>query len=122
MSGYSRRKREMGPEAYVQDAILDWLRAERVLAFRMQVGSAMYQDAAGKGRRVSFGTAGMADILAFPERDGRPFPVWLECKSEAGRLSALQRSFADQVEMAGHVYVVARSVDDAIAAMKELHA
>ena len=110
----------MGPEAQVQDTILGWLAAERILAFRMQVGAAVYGDGNGGSRRVSFGTAGMADILSFPKFKGQPLPCWLEVKSDTGRQSALQVSFADQVESDGHAYMVVRSVDDVVELMKEL--
>ena len=50
-------------ESLIQSAILEYLAARRILAFRMQVGMANMG-----GRHVRFGVQGMADILACPER------------------------------------------------------
>lgn len=101
-------------EAQVQSAILDYLAAERILAFRMNTGIADFA-----GRKVSFGVPGMADILAFPHawRDDNPYmlvivPLWLECKAKDGRQTPLQKSFQAQVESHGHRYIIARSIED----------
>lgn len=61
-------------------------------------------------RRVSFGVKGMADILAFHPETGTP--MWIEVKNETGKQSAYQKSFQSQVESHGHVYIVARAIDD----------
>ena len=100
------------PESLVLHAILDYLAAERVLAFRMQTGVAEIE-----GRRVVFGTPGMADILACPDRlcddgDWRPSYLWIEVKAARGAQSEFQRSFQAQVEDHGHDYLIARSIDD----------
>ena len=108
----------MTPEGFIQDLILDWLAAKHILAFRMNTG-AMKIDK----RYVKFGVKGMADILAFPTyyECSTPWeytiPLWIEVKSEKGKQSAEQKSFQDQVEEAGHHYVVARSIEDVEAAL-----
>ena len=107
-------------EGPIQAAILQWLAAEHILAFRMQVGAVKLDN-----RFVRFGTPGMADILAFPKIRVRdvtgwyevPAIFWIECKAEKGKQSAYQKSFQAQVEREGHRYILARSVDDVEAAL-----
>lgn len=114
----------MTPESVVKRAVLDYLAAEHILAFRMQSGVsfAKHRD---KMRAIPYGVPGMADVLAFPRRRvergldasamlgrTRITPVWIECKAEGGRQSEKQRSFQSQVEFEGHAYFVVRSVED----------
>lgn len=108
-------------ERDVQKAILGWLQARHILAFRMQSGAttATYK---GKSRLFRYGTPGMSDVLAFPLfRDALGLaytvPYWLECKSSTGKQSQLQKSFQKQVTEQGHQYLICRSVDDVIAAL-----
>jgi len=113
-------------EANTQKAILDWLAAKHILAYRMNVGG--LRDATG--RTVRFGTPGMADILAFPNHKRRvdtvfgnvltdiSLPTWIEVKSVTGKQSALQKSFQEQVEREGHKYILARDLKDVEEAMK----
>lgn len=96
------------PEGALQKAILQYLQAKGILAFRMQVG-AMAGEYNGKRRFMRFGTVGMADILAFPYAAR---PLWIEVKTATGKQSEFQKSFQAQVEAQGHRYVVARSVED----------
>lgn len=109
-------------ESQIQRAILEYLAATGVLAFRMNTG-AMAGEYNGKTRFMRFGVVGMADILAFPvdylsQEDGRYFrftiPLWLEVKTATGKQSEYQKSFQVQVEAQGHRYAVVRSVDDVI--------
>lgn len=115
-------------EKDVQKAILDWLAAKRILAFRMNTGVADYN-----GRKVAFGVPGMADIVAFPplmvnygcEACNTIYtspmyrPYWFEVKAPKGKQSELQRSFQEQVESHGHRYILAKSLDDVIEALEE---
>lgn len=133
VDGGCERERVM-KERDVQRAILDYFAAKHVLAFRMQTGATV-SEYRGKTRMVRFGTPGMADILAFPlvkclvydGPNGRvtaegyasvPWVVWIECKAPKGQQSELQKSFQAQVEAHGHKYVIARSLDDVIAALE----
>lgn len=99
-------------ERDTQKAILDYLAATGVLAFRMNTGAVKLDE-----RFMRFGVPGMADILAFCDRCHRIVPLWIECKSATGRQSELQRSFQSQVERHGHGYILARSLDDVINAL-----
>lgn len=118
-------------ERDVQKAILDWLAASHILAFRMNVG-AVTREYKGKKRTIAFGVPGMADVLAFRKcrtdwftgTDGKGdyrrdviIPTWIECKATDGQQSLLQKSFQSQVEAEGHRYILARSLDDVIAAL-----
>jgi hypothetical protein len=51
----------------------------------------------------------MADLLAFPQIGGVPFPVWIETKSVSGRVSRDQLLFRRAVMQEGHYYLEARS-------------
>jgi len=110
-------------ERDIQRAILDYLAARGVLAFRMQTG-AVQSEYKGKSRFMRFGVPGMADVLAFiqPENCDEDFShqlaYWIECKAPTGKQSELQKSFQRQVEDHGHRYVVARSVEDVMEALK----
>jgi len=68
------------------------------------------------GRLVSYGTTGMADIMCVV--GGRL--VAIEVKAPKGRQSLAQVAWQRALEAAGGVYVVARSVDDAVAAVDEM--
>jgi len=92
-----RRSREM--EA--QRAILEYLAARRVFAWRNQAHPV-------PGRTFT-GLAGAPDIIGILP-DGRFLGI--EVKSETGRLSKFQREFQKRCELAGGVYIVARSVRD----------
>ena len=107
-------------ESLIQKAILEYLAARHILAFRMQTGSVM-KSYGGKQRRISFGTPGMADILACPQflcddGDWRPRFLWIEVKGD-GKQSELQKSFQAQVEEQNHTYIVARSIEDVAAVL-----
>lgn len=110
---------------------MQYLAARRVLAFRMNTGTATQQNGAdGKKRFMRFGTPGMADILAFRNRsrgvDDRGawcsfeeiVPIWLEVKTEKGKQSELQKNFQAMVEEHGHIYAVVRSIEDVEALLK----
>lgn len=59
---------------------------------------------------------GIADLVAI--KDG--ITVWIEVKTERGRLSEHQKLFADSIEKAGGKYFVVRSIDDAVRLEKSL--
>ncbi|HZP06813.1 MAG TPA: hypothetical protein VFB43_18075 [Terracidiphilus sp.] len=101
----------MTPESAVKRAILDYLTARHILAFRMQSGVS-FAEYKGRQRAIPYGTPGMADLLAFPEVDGRPHPLWIECKTQKGKQSELQKYFQTMVTDRGHTYIVARCIED----------
>jgi hypothetical protein len=66
------------------------------------------------GTRISFGLPGSSDIIGI--FCGRF--VGIEVKTRTCRQSAQQKRFQAAVERAGGLYVLARSVDDALAAIR----
>ena len=104
-------------ESVIQSAILDYLAARRILAFRMQTGAIKLER-----RFIRFGVPGMADILACPQflndqGDWIPTFLWIEVKSGT-KQTALQKSFEQHVTEHGHRYIVAKSIDDVEAALR----
>jgi len=113
-------------EREVQRAILGYLCARRILAFRMQTGAHVAENK-GRQRLIRYGAPGMADVLAFPLTavgaggvviEGI-MPLWIECKSAKGQQTPAQLSFQKIVEDNGHAYIVARSIDDVEKWLKE---
>lgn len=95
-------------EADVQRQILDYLKAEHRFAMRVNTG-AFVLEANGKQRLFrshSLGP-GAADILV-PASGS----LWIECKNEKGKQTIAQKGFEQMVEELGHLYVLARSIDD----------
>jgi hypothetical protein len=102
-------------EREIQASILDWLAAKKILAFRMNTGAVKMEK-----RFIRFGVPGMADILAFSREKSGEFtitPTWIEVKTDRGTQSEYQKSFQKLVEEYGHVYVIARSIEDVEAAV-----
>lgn len=105
--------RLVASESQTQKAILDWLAAQRILAFRRNVGVHEVE-----GRKVRYGVPGEADIEAFPVQGGYIMPTWIEVKAIKGKQSELQKSFQAQVESHGHRYVIARRLEDVQEALR----
>lgn len=96
-------------ESQLQDAIrLALGRDPGVLAFRNNIGHAVMH-----GHRVTFGVGGPggADLIGI--LDGKPLAM--EIKSERGRQSDEQRRFETLWRTRGGIYLMPRSVDEAIA-------
>lgn len=99
-------------EAQLQRLILGHLeRLEGVFVWRANAGRAH----TGAGRMVSFGIRGQSDILGVL-RGGRALCV--EVKADRGALTLDQIKFRDRVTALGALYVVARSLDDALAPVR----
>lgn len=67
------------------------------------------------GRPTTVGTPGMADLSGIVA-DGRRIEV--EVKSSTGVVRDTQRSFGAMIERFHGIYIVARSVDDALAQLE----
>lgn len=109
-------------ESEILRAITDFLTAEHLLWFRMNSGG-MFGQHNGKKWAVKFGMKGMADLLAFVPVPGQVLstPLWIEAKTEIGRQSDVQKCFQALVEAHAHKYLLARSVDDVMEALKVLN-
>ena len=90
-------------EKDVQRAILQYLTLKRIVNYRMNTGAIKTE-----GRFFRFGSPGMADIVAFTPRS----VLWSELKGPTGRQSPEQKQFQKVHEGLGHVYVLARELDD----------
>lgn len=68
------------------------------------------------GRMIRFGLPGSADILGLLVPSGRFLAI--EVKTPIGKQSDQQKRFQLMVERSGGLYVLARSVDDAVKAVE----
>jgi hypothetical protein len=110
----------MTPEGAILKCIMDYLAAKHIFALRMNTGAMQIEK-----RFMRFGIPGQADILAFlpcgVDARGRwsecVVPTWIEVKTPKGVQSALQKSFQQLVVERGHIYILARSIDDVKAAL-----
>jgi hypothetical protein len=101
-------------ESQLQDAIRLALGRDRgVLIFRNNIGHAVMRH----GARVTFGVGGPggADLIGI--LDGRPLAI--EVKSQSGRQSTDQLRFQALWESRGGIYLMPRSVEDALAMIAE---
>lgn len=96
----------MKPETVLRNAILDTLRRIGVFVHTNAQRGSTYHGGLGPGS---------PDLVACVR--GRY--VGLEVKTDTGRVSAEQRAWGDDLERAGGVYRVVRSVAEAIAAVRE---
>jgi len=125
----SEMKTKTASETSIQRSILAYLKAKGVFAFRVNTGGVMRK---GRWCPSPTVTKGTADIIAIQRKTlMREYPVAgfkqlvtfspvgaigqfvaIEVKSAKGKLSPAQEVFKANVEKAGGIYVVARSVKD----------
>jgi hypothetical protein len=103
------RKKKGSPEAEIQKAIIQYLRAKGIFYWRNNTGAMKTQD----GRFLQWGAVGSPDIIAIRPQDGKFCGI--ECKTPKGVQSPAQRQFQANTEQANGIYILARSVDDVIA-------
>ena len=102
----------MDTEAKVQASVLLAIGSlDGVYVERRNAGAFM-----GRGGLVRAGVAGVADILCVV--DGRA--VALECKTQTGRLSTVQKRWRDAWRKAGGFYAVVRSPHQALKAIRQV--
>ncbi|MBM5812988.1 MAG: VRR-NUC domain-containing protein [Gammaproteobacteria bacterium] len=100
-------------EQAIQQAILARLGAvPGLLVWRNNTGATVNT----RGQLVRFGVAGSADVLLVAGPSGRFCAI--EVKSVFGRASARQLAWGRAVVEAGGVYIVARSVDEAVEGLR----
>ncbi len=98
------------PEGAVLSAILDYLKARKIYAFRMNTGAGKLTNGASHASRfVRFGFPGCSDILGILD-DGRFLAI--EVKSEKGKATFEQLDFLAEIAKRGGVAFVARSIED----------
>lgn len=92
-------------ETQIIRAILDYLAANRIMAWRVNTGAARNP----AGRLVRFGTVGMPDIAGVLP-GGRA--LFLEVKARHGRLSPHQQRMISWLLSTGALVAVVRSIAD----------
>lgn len=102
---------DSAPESVVQGAILKaYANHPRIVLWRQNTGAARI----GK-RFVRFGLPGQADLQGVIAPSGRA--LFIECKSARGVQSDAQKTFQRFVEKHGGLYVLARTLDEVVAAL-----
>lgn len=109
-------RKPRSPESAVLRACLDYLAVRGIMAWRNNSGLAMMRGRGGKPQPVRFGKKGSSDILGVLP-GGRLLAV--ECKASDGKPTDEQIAFLDRVRAAGGVAILARSLDDLIAGLRE---
>jgi hypothetical protein len=107
------KPRENLPEPVLQRLILARLNAlDGVRVWRANTGAARTH----RGRIVRFGVPGQADITGLI-RGGRRLEV--EVKGPTGRVSPEQEAFGALIVSLGGIYLIARTLDDALIPVME---
>jgi hypothetical protein len=94
-------------ESDIQKVIMDWLTLHRIFHYRNNAGG-MSGKHKGKPWFVKFGKVGMPDIVAVFK--GRY--IGIEVKGPKGFQSRVQTEFQVELEKAGGIYILARSIED----------
>jgi hypothetical protein len=102
----------MTETALMRDILVAVNRLPQGLFWRVNVGLGASPD----GRMTRYGLAGQADIAGI--LNGQH--VEIEVKTPTGRQSRQQVRWQRAVERAGGVYVLVRSVDEALSALEDL--
>lgn len=93
------------PESVLQRAILEWLQTRKgIYFFRSGAGQVRMEN----GRFFKTGKPGCPDITVC--KDGQFYGV--EVKTKTGRQSATQKKAQQEIEDAGGVYRIVRSLED----------
>ncbi len=98
-------RRATQPEGVLVAAVLRWLTHRGCYAIRCNTGAYKTPD----GRFIRFGVPGMADVLAVAPPNGRA--LWVECKTEVGRVTVSQNVFIQQMQELGALALVVRPDD-----------
>lgn len=94
-------------ESQLVKLCLDWLRMRGIFCYRNNTGG-MKGNYRGKDWFVRFGIPGAPDIVAVI--DGVYHGI--ECKTAKGKQSGNQVDFQNQLDFAGGVYLLVRSIED----------
>lgn len=87
--------------------------------WRMNTGAGQLMHASGASQFIRFGFPGSPDIYGYM-KDGRA--LYCEVKRPSGSVSPDQQEFINRAKQAGCVAFIARSIEDVLAALKELQA
>ena len=100
-------------EADILRTILDYLKVHRVFHWRNNVGGVKWVRES-KSRFVRFGTPGAPDIFVVY----RSRIIGIEVKAVKGHPSDVQIKFGSDLESAGGLYMVARSIQEVDAMLR----
>ncbi|MGA1712812.1 MAG: hypothetical protein ACO4CS_16130 [bacterium] len=95
-------------ETQIQKAVLDWLHYKGYFAVRLN--NIPTPTASGGFRPVAM--KGLPDAHVDVVVEGMPISVWVEFKTEKGRLSPHQKSVMETIGLYGGFYFVIRSIDE----------
>ena len=94
-------------ENQIQKTIIQYLKLRNYFFWR-QNNTPVYDVKRGTYRSFT-GTKGLPDIIVL----SNPM-IFIECKSKNGKQTMEQKIFQNQAEMQGHIYVVAKNLQDVI--------
>lgn len=101
-------------ETDIRNSILDYLRIRGLVCKRNNSGRVFIKGPTGKTRAINVGEAGWPDIEGMTKPTGRWFGI--EVKTATGKMSSEQVVMQQRINESGGIYVLARSVEDVIAA------
>ena len=102
-------------ENAIQKQVQDFLKASGLFYMRLQSGMVKV-----RGAWMHLCPTGTADLVVYPSRG---FQVgWIEMKQLKGKQRESQVEFQAKAEAAGHPYLVARSVEDVQAWLRDRRA
>lgn len=99
-----RSQKKQKPEKALVNAIMQYLAAKKIFAWRQNTGAIKVED-----RLIRFGVLGCSDIIGLLP-NGKMFAI--EAKSSKGRLSLAQKSFLDAISKNGGIAIVAKKLED----------
>ena len=105
-------------EKTIEKQILIWLRAQGYKCSTKIDSTGIYDERKGLFRMASgtFKRKGVSDIYVLHKGKS----IWIEVKSHKGRLSDNQKEWLNDVNAAGGIGIVARSIDDVAIVFKTL--
>ena len=112
----ARPKRLKSSESIIQKAVLDWLKANGIFAVRLN--NIPVPTKSGGFRPVAM--RGLADCHVDYPVHNIPVSIWVEFKTEKGRLSEHQKEFKRLIEEQMGFYAVIRSIDEMEDYLKEV--
>lgn len=99
-------------ESQLQRAVLDWLKLNKICAWRMPIGAVTHH-VNGREIRKKSPLKGFPDIAGIISRGPhRGMFFALELKSPKGRLTAEQISWGQTIDDAGGLYAVIKSLEE----------
>jgi penicillin-binding protein-related factor A (putative recombinase) len=103
-----RSRSRTQPEKLIENAILEYLAARDIFAFKVKTSGTYDPVIKGFRKPGKYYLKGVSDILGLYQ--GRFLAI--EVKTKTGRLSPVQKLFLERVKSYGGIAFVARSVED----------